>query len=38
MHDVLIIVLTLGGILALSWLIRKIIPDTPLTGSGCCGG
>lgn len=36
--DLLTIVLTLAGILFLSWLIRKILPDTPLTGSGCGGG
>ena len=37
--DILLkVVLPLVGIALLSLLVKKLIPDTPLTGSGCGGG
>ena len=32
------IILPLAGICGLTWAVKKIIPDNPLTGSGCGGG
>lgn len=32
------VVLPLAGIAALVLIVKRIVPDTPLTGSGCGGG